>query len=75
MSLAQLWLNDLTTGKIIDYLERYRSQEDYDLARTVDSLEKELKGLDIKLDRLLDGYINGLISPDEYQKKKESLVE
>ncbi len=44
MSLAQLWLNDLKTGKIIDYLERYRSQEGYDLARTVDSLEKELKG-------------------------------
>ncbi|MEA3421442.1 MAG: hypothetical protein U9Q97_07190, partial [Acidobacteriota bacterium] len=37
--------------------------------------EKTLTDISQRLDRLLDGYINGLIGPAEYKEKKQPLIE
>ena len=41
----------------------------------IQQIKKQLTEIQQKLDRLLDGYISGLISPSEYQEKKQALIE
>ena len=74
-SLAKIWLNDRTATKILEDFEKHRKRENITASTEISLLEKELKITEEKIDRLLDGYISGLIDSNEYQIKKQKLVE
>ena len=73
--LSRIWLNNKTAKKILGDFEKYKNKEEKSIFYESIPTEKELTAIDQRLDRLLDGYINGLISPAEYQEKKQKLVE
>ena len=41
----------------------------------IQQIENQLTEIQQKLNRLLDGYVSGLITPTEYQEKKQVLIE
>ena len=74
-SLAKIWLNDKTARKILQSFEQHRNKEENTASFEISKIEQKLKVIEEKIDRLLDGYISGLIDADEYQTKKQKLVE
>jgi len=74
-SLAKIWLNDRTTKKIFGDFERHKSKEELSASTEISILEDELKVIEEKIDKLLDGYLSGIIDSKEYQAKKQKLVE
>ena len=74
-SLVKIWLNDRTTRKILEDFKRHRSREEIRASSEILSLEEELKTIEEKIDKLLDGYLSGIIDSKEYQAKKQKLVE
>ena len=75
LGLSAIWLNDKTTNKILTDLEKYRTDESKTISSLSEKFEKTLTDISQRLDRLLEGYISGLIDPTEYQKKKAPLIE
>lgn len=55
-------------------LDKEKDQEEKTNTQTIQILKERLRGIDEKLDRLLDGYISGLLTPEEYLAKKESII-
>ncbi len=75
LGLSAIWLNDKTANKILSDLEKYRTDESKNISSLSEKFEKTLTNISQRLDRLLEGYISGLIDPAEYQEKKASLIE
>ncbi|MBA7546432.1 hypothetical protein ES705_38824 [subsurface metagenome] len=74
IALSKIWLNDKTKSKMTEYLEKCKEKESGEIISTTEKLETELKTIDEKLERLLDGYISGIVGQEEYQAKKENLI-
>ena len=69
-SLAKIWLNDKTTEKILEDFEKHRKRENSTASSEISRLEKELKTVEEKIDKLLDGYLSQIVDANEYQAKK-----
>ncbi len=74
-SLSKIWLNDKTADKILQDFEKRKTKEELTASTEISKLEQELKIIEEKIERLLDGYISVLIDSSEYQTKKQKLIE
>ncbi len=61
--------------KFLEWAERDADAEKQKSAGIISSYQTQLKGSEERLDRLLEGYLDKVISPEDYQKKKNELVE
>ncbi len=74
-SLSKIWLNDKTTKKILEDFNSYKSKEQKDITIEIKTINESLENIEQQLERLLDGYINALLDPSEYQSKKQKLID
>ena len=72
--LSRIWINDKTAEKILDELDMHRTSEQKNISVETEKTESKLKNIDLQLERLLDGYVNALLEPSEYQAKKQKLI-
>ena len=63
------------TNFLLGELERRKNQEAYRNVKIEKTLKDELKQIEIRLDKLLDAHISGLITQEEYHAKKQGLLE
>ena len=61
--------------KFLDWASKDANQEKEKSSGIVSTYQFQLKEAEEKLDRLLEGYLDKVISPEDYQKKKNELVE
>ena len=61
--------------KFLDWAEKDANKEKQKSSGIVSTYQLQLKDSEEKLDRLLEGYLDKVISPEDYQKKKNELVE
>ena len=57
------------------WLDEDEKLETVSIHDNIEKLEQELKDLDIKLNKLLDGYLEGIIDPEIYKNKKNEFFE
>ncbi len=74
VALSKIWINDTTKSKMLRYLEKCKKKEAGESASAIQGLETGLKTIDGKLNRLLDGYISGIVEQEEYQTKRQDLI-
>src|SRR3989344_1421615 len=61
--------------KFLEWAEKDASREKAKSVGIVSTYQLQLKETEEKTDRLLEGYLDKVISPEDYQKKKNELVE
>jgi len=61
--------------KFLEWAEKNANEEKQKSSGIVSNYQLQLKETEEKLDRLLEGYLDKVISPEDYQKKKNELVE
>ena len=69
VSLCDDW-----ASKILRELEKDRLRDVQSSRPHQQNLERDMNSMDIKINRLVDIYLEGAITKDEYTKKKESLL-
>ena len=62
MSLPESWAADW-----YKWLDEDKKLETVSIRQNIEKLEGELKEIDIKLNKLLDGYLEGIIDPEIYE--------
>ena len=72
--IKEVWLNDEICKFMLDKLEKDSKQEQEENQNLIEKLQAQLKKLNDKLERLLDVHISGLIEQEEYQAKKQKLL-
>ncbi|MFH1863870.1 MAG: recombinase family protein [bacterium] len=70
LALPNLWQNDWE-----NWLEKDKTLEQEKSVENIKKLELEVKNLEIKLNLLLDGYLEGTIEAETYKAKKNELFE
>jgi len=73
--LSKIWINNKTTDRILKDFDSYRTKEQKDITVETETIKTSLKKIEEQLERLLDGYVKGLLEPSEYQSKKQQLIE
>ncbi|MBI4401711.1 MAG: hypothetical protein HY581_08780 [Nitrospirae bacterium] len=68
-SLPDVWAEQMLTQ-----IEEWKHIEAQASGAAAQPLKEKLAALEAKLDRLLDAHLEGLISREEYAKRKEKLV-
>ncbi|MBW2335063.1 MAG: hypothetical protein JRF06_08255, partial [Deltaproteobacteria bacterium] len=63
------------TKKILDDFDNHRTKDQKDIIIEIKTINKSLENIENQLERLLDGYVNALLDPSEYQSKKQKLLE
>ncbi len=61
--------------RFLEWAEKDAKQEKQKSEGIISTYQFQLKESEEKLDRLLEGYLDKIISPEDYQKKKNELVE
>jgi len=69
VSLSKDW-----AGKMLNKLKEEKQNYAQSLHAFVCEKKQELKKLEDKMEKLLDSYLDGILLKDEYQKKKEKLL-
>ena len=62
------------TSKILRELEKDKARDVQSSRPHQQNLERDIGAIDIKINRLVDIYLEGALSKEEYTKKKESLL-
>ncbi len=57
------------------WLDEDEKLETVSICENIEKLKLELKDIDIKLNKLLDGYLEGIIEPEVYKSKKNEFFE
>ena len=70
VALPQEWANDW-----YKWLDEDEKLEAVSMHQNIERLEAELKTSDIKLNKLLDGYLEGIVDPEIYKLKKNEFFE
>ena len=73
-TIQKVSLCDDWTAKILNELEKDRDKDVQSLRPQQQNLQRQLSVIDNKLNKLMDIYLDGVISRDEYKQKKEKLV-
>ena len=60
--------------KMLAYLAKERDESNQPVAELKTQIIKEIPQIKLRLDRLLDAHLEGLIEKSEYQVKKETLL-
>ena len=61
--------------KFLEWAEKDANQEKQKFEGVISTYKLQLTEAEEKLDRLLEGYLDKVISPEDYQKKKNEIVE
>ena len=61
--------------KFLEWADKDANREKKKSSGIVSTYQFQLKEAEEKLDRLLEGYLDKIISPEDYQKKKNGMVE
>ena len=61
--------------KFLDWTDKDAKQEKDKLSSIISAYQLQLKETEEKTDRLLEGYLDKIINPEDYQKKKNDLIE
>jgi len=72
--IQKVSLSDEWTKKIIEELERDRNGSLHSSASQQQNLENKVKEMDDKISKLIDIYLEGSITLEEYQHKKEDFI-
>ena len=70
VALPESWATDW-----YKWLNEDEKLETVSIHENIEKLEQELKDLDIKLNKLLDGYLEGIVDSDSYKIKKNEVFE
>jgi DNA invertase Pin-like site-specific DNA recombinase len=73
--LLKASLSTFAAEKFLEWAKRDAKKEKQKSASFVNNLTRQQKQTEEKLDRLLEGYLDRVISPEDYQKKKNNLVQ
>ncbi len=69
IALPADWANEM-----LEYLEKEETKNAQSADAFVKRVEEELRAIQEKLDKLLEGYLDGMIDGEEYRRKKEDLL-
>ncbi len=72
--LAKVSLTSQDKEKVLFELDKEDMQAKEQAKQTVQNLKEELKVVELKLEKLLDVYLNEIISTDEYTQRKQKLI-
>ena len=61
--------------EMLEYLEKEELKENQVGENFVQKINQKLAEIQNKLDKLLEGYLDGLIDEDDYKRKKEELIQ
>ncbi len=60
---------------MLEYLENEEKRDNQTSENFVQKINQKLSEIQNRLDKLLEGYLNGLINEEDYKRKKEELIE
>ena len=61
--------------KVLEWADKDANSEKKKTSHIISTYQLQLKETEEKTDRLLEGYLDKIVSPEDYQKKKNELVE
>jgi site-specific DNA recombinase len=73
--ISKIVLSNNWILKMLNQVERWRNEKEQSTEMTIKPLKEELNKIEIKISKLLDLHLDGLLEADEYQNKKAELVE
>jgi len=73
--LKEIVLPENWGKEMLEYLERGEKKEFQISENFVQKINQKLIEIQDKLDKLLEGYLDGLIDEEDYKKKKEELIQ
>ena len=73
--LKEIVLPENWAKEMLDYLNKEEGKEIQISENFVQKIDQKLAEIQNKLDRLLEGYLDGLIDEEDYKKKKEELIQ
>jgi len=73
--LTKVSLTSQDKEKILNKLDKEDKQAKEQAKQTVQNLKDELKQVELRLEKLLDVYLNEVISTDEYTQRKQKLID
>jgi len=73
--LREIILPSSWEKEMLEYLDKEEKKENQDSENFVQKLNQNLTETQNKLDKLLEGYLDGLIDEDDYKRKKEELIQ
>ncbi len=74
-SLSKIWINDATKDKIFDYYNRLLDKDENRLEKQRTKMKEELEKIKIMTSKLLDNFLHGVITEEEYKEKKQEFIE
>jgi len=74
-SLSKIWINDATKDKIFDYYNDLLEKEENTLEKQRTQKKEELEKIKIMMSKLLDNFLYGIITEEEYKEKKQEFIE
>jgi len=72
--LKEIALPEKWAKEMLEYLEKEEEKETQTGENFVQKTKQKLTEIQTKLDRLLEGYLDGLIDEEDYKRKKEELI-
>ena len=73
--LKEIALPENWTKEMLDYLDNEEKKEIRTGENFVQKINQKLAEIQTKLDKLLEGYLDGLIDEEDYKRKKEELIQ
>jgi len=74
-SLSKIWINNATKDKIFDYYNNLLGGVETKLEKQRTRIKEELEKIKIMISKLLDSYLYGVITEEEYKEKKQEFIE
>src|SRR3989339_641667 len=74
-TIRKVAISDLWTKKILESLNKEEEADIQKAMEVLTNLKSEIAELDKKIDKLLEAYLENIVSVEEYQTKKQNLIE
>ena len=74
-SVRKVAISDLWAKKILESLNKDEEADREKAMEVLTNLKSEIAELDKKIDKLLEAYLENIVSVEEYQRKKQNLIE
>ncbi len=74
-AVSKVSLTEFAANKFLEWANKDAEKEKTKVSGLIEQLKRELKETEEKLDRLLEGYLDKVIDSQEYQHKKNVLIQ
>ena len=74
-TIRKVAISDLWAKKILESLNKEEEADREKAMEVLTNLKSEIAELDKKIDKLLEAYLENIVSVEEYQTKKQNLIE